>query len=569
MDESESMVALKKAYAEIILNTAKEAAARVMASERRALRVQHDLKATKEEGLRMLLRLKRMMDAKIAEAETTSVSQRGKIQELEAQLQEAEDKILDLRVELRNVQDELEKARKNQIGQNPEELSLPSKDGTPENHVNSFQSIVPYSSDSELEIVAPLEDVSLVNIAWDRKSCNGRKQARQLFDLPLEDGRDQSPDLASIIMARRKEPELYRNGCTQRVRAFEGHMLDRTLGAVETSPAVYALDCKRSNKASMDETLEVAEKLPGKELNKTSKVPTRRRRGAQLRKYKATSQRPSSSKLMKCSQTPVLSGRKSCSTNDSVKSGEIAHSGVSLRAEKVKELKNPLGLQDMLQSNRNYLADGIVLKGKRKRIARGRKCLPDQLTSTTKPSILRRCKADQLDANFTSADARPKETEKGLLPNLDAGLVVGNGDSTLQSRNNRMIVREEDFIDDSESVKKEISGAEILMFQDGKLDIGMTDVRVLDSEMNSGGFTQTNNSTPLKYTFQRKRRREPSNHTDENAAPRKSKVKKKKEDTEDDVQEPKESDAMNESSRDSRRLAQVARQLIALSGKRW
>ncbi|XP_030530868.1 uncharacterized protein LOC115741224 isoform X3 [Rhodamnia argentea] len=534
MDESESMVALKKAYAEIILNTAKEAAARVMASERKALRVQHDLKATKEEGLRMLLRLKQMMDAKIAEAEIMSVSQRGRIQELEAQLQEAEDKILDLRVELRSVQDELEKAKKNQIGQNPEELSFPSKDGTPENHVNSFPSIVPYSSDSELETVVPLEDVSLINVARDHKSCNGRKQARQLVDPPLEYDRNQSPDLASIIMARRKEPELYRNGCTQRVRAFEGHMLDRTLVAVETSTAACGLDCKRSDKASMEETLAVAEKLPGKELNKTSKVPTRRRRGAQLRKYKATSQRPSSSKLMKCSQTSV-SDCKSCSRNDSVKSGEVVHSGVSLRAGKVKELKNPLGLQDMLQSNRNYLADGKVLKGKRKKIARGRKCLPDLLTSTTKASILRRC------------------------------LVVGNGDSTLQSRNNGMIFREEEFIDDCESVKKEMSGVEILIFPDGKLDNGMTDVR----ELNSGGSTQTNNSTPLKYTFQRKRRREPSNHTDEIAAPRKSKGKKKKEDMEDDIGEPKKSDTVNESSRDSRRLAQVARQLIALSGKRW
>ncbi|XP_048140125.1 uncharacterized protein LOC115741224 isoform X2 [Rhodamnia argentea] len=554
MDESESMVALKKAYAEIILNTAKEAAARVMASERKALRVQHDLKATKEEGLRMLLRLKQMMDAKIAEAEIMSVSQRGRIQELEAQLQEAEDKILDLRVELRSVQDELEKAKKNQIGQNPEELSFPSKDGTPENHVNSFPSIVPYSSDSELETVVPLEDVSLINVARDHKSCNGRKQARQLVDPPLEYDRNQSPDLASIIMARRKEPELYRNGCTQRVRAFEGHMLDRTLVAVETSTAACGLDCKMA----------VAEKLPGKELNKTSKVPTRRRRGAQLRKYKATSQRPSSSKLMKCSQTSV-SDCKSCSRNDSVKSGEVVHSGVSLRAGKVKELKNPLGLQDMLQSNRNYLADGKVLKGKRKKIARGRKCLPDLLTSTTKASILRRCKADQLDADLTSADAWPKETEKGLLTNLDAGLVVGNGDSTLQSRNNGMIFREEEFIDDCESVKKEMSGVEILIFPDGKLDNGMTDVR----ELNSGGSTQTNNSTPLKYTFQRKRRREPSNHTDEIAAPRKSKGKKKKEDMEDDIGEPKKSDTVNESSRDSRRLAQVARQLIALSGKRW
>lgn len=36
-------MALKKAYADIILNTAKEAAARVMASERKALSFENDL----------------------------------------------------------------------------------------------------------------------------------------------------------------------------------------------------------------------------------------------------------------------------------------------------------------------------------------------------------------------------------------------------------------------------------------------------------------------------------------------------------------------------------------------
>lgn len=59
------MVALKKAYAEIILNTAKEAAARVMASEHKALRFQHDLRSTKDESLRVLLRLKQMIDSKV------------------------------------------------------------------------------------------------------------------------------------------------------------------------------------------------------------------------------------------------------------------------------------------------------------------------------------------------------------------------------------------------------------------------------------------------------------------------------------------------------------------------
>ena len=59
------MVAVKKAYAETILNTAKEAAARVMAAERRALTFEHDLRATKDEALQMLLRLKQMIDSKV------------------------------------------------------------------------------------------------------------------------------------------------------------------------------------------------------------------------------------------------------------------------------------------------------------------------------------------------------------------------------------------------------------------------------------------------------------------------------------------------------------------------
>lgn len=59
------LTALKRAYADIILNTAKEAAARIMVSERKAVRFQHELGAAKEQGLQMLLRLKQMLDAKV------------------------------------------------------------------------------------------------------------------------------------------------------------------------------------------------------------------------------------------------------------------------------------------------------------------------------------------------------------------------------------------------------------------------------------------------------------------------------------------------------------------------
>lgn len=68
------MVALQKAYADIILNTVKEAAARVMVSERKALRFQQELCSVKDEALRMLLRLKKMIDSEVLFSALSSLS---------------------------------------------------------------------------------------------------------------------------------------------------------------------------------------------------------------------------------------------------------------------------------------------------------------------------------------------------------------------------------------------------------------------------------------------------------------------------------------------------------------
>lgn len=56
---------MKKAYAEMILNTSKEAAVRVMAAERKAQKFEQDLISVKEEAVRMLLRMKQMIDFKV------------------------------------------------------------------------------------------------------------------------------------------------------------------------------------------------------------------------------------------------------------------------------------------------------------------------------------------------------------------------------------------------------------------------------------------------------------------------------------------------------------------------
>ncbi|KAJ0247808.1 Uncharacterized protein HA466_0162180 [Hirschfeldia incana] len=109
MTDPERLTALKKAYAETILNTAKEAAARVMVSERRARGYQQELVAVRDEALRTCLRLKQMYDSKVKEAEMMSQSKQQKIEELEAQLGEAEDIVGELRMELRESRYQLEK----------------------------------------------------------------------------------------------------------------------------------------------------------------------------------------------------------------------------------------------------------------------------------------------------------------------------------------------------------------------------------------------------------------------------------------------------------------------------
>lgn len=47
------------------MNTTKEAAVRIMESERKAARFQQELFSVKEESLRMLMRLKQILDAKV------------------------------------------------------------------------------------------------------------------------------------------------------------------------------------------------------------------------------------------------------------------------------------------------------------------------------------------------------------------------------------------------------------------------------------------------------------------------------------------------------------------------
>ncbi|CAN1183062.1 hypothetical protein LINPERPRIM_LOCUS597 [Linum perenne] len=233
MADSEKLTALKKAYADIILNTAKEAAARIMMSERKAQRYQRELFAAKDEALRMLLRLKQMFDAKVSEAEMTSLNQLKRIDELEAQLGEAEDIVKDLRSELRELQDELERVMTNQMqplwedshgGHNANEMTLLEHNAvsTPVPMVSSLP-----SAETDPVAVTEITNSTSTVLYNDHSSKHYSENSSHKDSCFVCD-----PDFASIMM-RNKEPELYKNGCTHRIRALEANILGGSLPIAE------------------------------------------------------------------------------------------------------------------------------------------------------------------------------------------------------------------------------------------------------------------------------------------------------------------------------------------------
>ncbi|KAM1015247.1 uncharacterized protein LOC126583629 isoform X1 [Malus sylvestris] len=651
-DEAQKMEALKKVYAEIILNTAKEAAARVMASERKALRYQHDLQFTKDEALRVLCRLKQMLDSKgfllvmfgctcvvwhclkTSEAEITSLSQQRKIEELEAQLQEAEDIITDLRSELKQVWSELERVNNNQVKPLDEQMTREDASFS----YNPIPEPIILSSSATGHETIPTSGPKNIkaNRGIEHKCCNEMK--RSVSDLDKFFAPDS--DLASIIM-RPKEPELLRNGCTQRIRAFERNLLDDKplpSGYVDNSICheknelvIKANDKEEEKCGSPSFSDNSVEEVNGPSLEETkrnAKVHTLRRRQTGFGKAK-TSGRYRPSELMKShQQTSVPSRCRVYSVNGKDSSQKEACILPSIKTKNVDMTGTSSGLEESSQHSSCYFMDRVknIPKGKRKRKMKSKNDITTSLTSTDQPSsVLSRCRtfAYLLYGGVKSWEDQPITTENAAkmksLPRLDPGLILMRNDvdpisgsasvtvsmkgmnksGTVQDAADKdmelidvpVLMTESDGIENSEApnseldlcsvdvslmnselktvkvslmnselehvnaslVKSELNDASALL-----MSSELKDVRA--SEQSNGSPSRVDNSRLLKYTFQRKRKNSSRNPGEESTA------KRRMEEKECVAQQPQTTDEL---SRDSRRLAQVARQLISLSGKRW
>ncbi|XP_020229608.1 uncharacterized protein LOC109810535 [Cajanus cajan] len=509
--QSHEMVALKKAYADVILNTVKEAAGRVMASERRAVMFQQELSSVKEEALRMLLHLKQMMDAKTTEAEKTSLEKQRKIDELEAQLNEAEDVITDLRVELKHVYLELEKTKNNQVqplnGQNVKQVASFQECAKPK--------ILVSSPNKELECVTSsnvMNKLLTVN-GLDNECCNSEKQTEQLGISNVEDYYGHDSDLASINM-RSKEPELRRNGFTQRIRALEGNLLDEKLLMQDADnqhcgkkPGLIAKD----SNGEVAKFSALAEKMEIKKNIKHRKIPRR--------------------KIFSYYRSCLLSCKMHVNGN-------------------CKPNKGVCSLPSIKPS--------VISKWKRKRRRHRLVGMKSSAFRSCKPSfVLKQCSSvhDKCCEDEHGAKMKPVPPFADLEPAHGSTGVA----ESVQALNKFEHV-EKAIGMDTKLLNLEGSAAQNLTGPSSPMKVEVfyvpsanTDFKdAKDFEENDGSSSQVDDSRLLKYTFQRKRKKESLRNADQNIDSEKSMVKKRRvEDKQNSSLEPQKSSIIEETSKDN------------------
>ncbi|KAM7471357.1 hypothetical protein LguiA_009540 [Lonicera macranthoides] len=495
MDSDERLTALKKAYADIILNTAKEAAARIMVSERKALRFQQELYVAKEEAVQMLLRLKHMMDSKISEAATASLSQQKKIEELEAQLQEAEDIVKELREELREAQTELERAT-NTKDQNLYEHNIATPcDISEEKRFYTAQCITfspPQSHQHESVLVSDVKTSNSNQISEGHKCYNGSSYVGNL-------------ELPSIIL-RSKEPELYRNGCTQRIRACERN--------VDGESSLLGEPHAVKNETSVKEDEEV------------ERICT-----------------PSTHE-----------GDNMCNVEKKV----VVEEETGLTSwHQVRPVKS-------LRRNRKK-----ATRYRKNRTTPSRSCRPHQVTKMHQTPF-----NPSLGKNNAPSEEEPSQTGPGLsLDTTETGIHLGlaenNGTEVKNTINNVETIMDKLMPTGQDIVSTESSGVAVC-----KVELEKVDLPLVKSKSGASGTSNEVPSQPvsdriIKYTFHRKRKREPLSNSNGNDSLDKGPSKRKMGEKLNGSLETHKSGWVPESSRDSRRLAQVARQLISLSEKKW
>jgi hypothetical protein len=514
------------------------------------------------------------------------LSQQKKIEELEAQLQEAEDIVRDLREELREVQAELEKGTKSNQLQPLDEQNL-EDDIAIQEAISEKNRLMTSGSPSSLPCLQlqPLTTSAMKNLTsngtYEGNKCNSAN------DLHMVNCYLPNPYFASIVM-RSKEPELYKNGCTQRIRAFEKYLLD---GKLSFSGQVD--DAKNEAFTRGDE----AKVLYKKSIHKTdSMLDVEEKNQDELKVMHADGSRIKVQAVKSFRQKR----RKSATRNKKSKASSCKQ-GTGLCVIPTHEAENMHGVEEknldevkVMEANRSDIHVQIIKSfcRKRKRAARYVKgkspscrSLADQVMETCQASDLSNSKTspDSVDKNEEAVEniseiienegqKDPVSTVVPMLLSDATGVQLGSIDVT---QNDMEFVKacsvqntmnnDAALIHNLDMTRQGSLSAENLEVQGCRTDVETCDESLVNSDLKASdsndAVSRTLNNRFLKYTFRRKRKKESLSSPNGDSSLDNSTVKRKTGEKQNGSLEPQNSSLITESSRDSRRLAQVARQV--------
>ncbi|KAK1357799.1 hypothetical protein POM88_051055 [Heracleum sosnowskyi] len=252
MDCDQRLQDLHKAYADMMLDASKEASAKVLAAEMKSQRLEHELHVTKAEAVRMMVRLKKMMDDKISEEKMTSWNQQQKINEVEAQLHEAEDIVTELREELKHVQAKCERESRNDMQHLDKHDNATLEEAFEDNRQSQSLPCHPLELDKDSLIASNKENL-YVNQGTGYLECSG--EVIQMRNLHVT-----MPELPSILR-RSKEDKFI--SCS-----YEAQAIDLMLKAAKTATGTKFRKKKPAlNKRIPDKLFRKLHETPGVALS--------------------------------------------------------------------------------------------------------------------------------------------------------------------------------------------------------------------------------------------------------------------------------------------------------------
>lgn len=524
------------------------------------------------------------------EAEIASLCQRRKVEELESQLHEAEEVITDLRIQLKEAQYQLEMEKKDKM--QPLEGKIMNK--------------MTFSSQSTLEPDSSSPSSSeLQTMSHNLRNTKMEKIAHAIYDR-VPKSMEQSPVSQVDIVhshdsdststdVRTKEHRLYGKRCTQTIRALERNFLDYSLPLgidVKDSqvlegkePLVKKRDKEERGLSTRAGKTDIGKNAHGAVLKRSVKLHTLRRT-SQFGKCKTGSCRLHGSQLTKPHHPScIISLCRPYLKDGDVRSDKNEYATPSLMADNGNVTQNScLPEEHKIDSYKDVSdnSNGGTLKGNMKR-GNLNGPSPDQpINPCDKSFVLSPCRnsINLVNDNGKSSEDHTKVTKHQSkmkkLTCLDPGLTSTESYVDSTSLPTSVIasvkVNRSRVLENAATSKKELMALSVKQESDEMRNLIFPSSE-WNSEMNPNTkcerICEVTNCSPRqvdkkmfpKCTRQSKRKREAMGISDENISPVKSNGKRRLGERLKFEPEFERSDMIRESTRESRQLSQVARQV--------